>query len=492
MGVVIFNTCNLVVMLRKVKVLGVYPWLGKTRSALSTMRCFSSKTYFEIDYEREQVPVMDSEKSLDNYQKWERKSLVSSFTDLYISQSYRKLMKKEGIVTPTPIQIQALPLTTKYCGPHIIIESVTGSGKTLAYLLPAVIDTRPGLHTVVVVPSQELAIQVYHQACMYITGNPHGRKVGVVYKGVNEEERLKEFFKTRPNILIGTPAAVAELIRGEHSKMFSSAYRLVLDEADKLLLKTSSSKEKILKKKKSKKKSAPVHIRPAREITECLLSVSYQNRLQVICTSATISPRLIKELEDMGIRKDKTKVLSSSTHRTLPSTICHQFIRCRDKASKVDMMVNHFNNAGITSALVFAHRGKSIIDIVRRVEEGFDIKAVALYEQVKDLDTYTSFLSDFRKGIIQMVIASEETMRGLDFKFLTTLYILEVPQNPTEYLHLAGRVGRVGKVGAAIVMVDDEDFHGNTRIERIYRALDINGSEIQPLVDITKHLRSKK
>lgn len=459
------------------------------RSALSSLK-YCSNDPFSIDYKKDLVPVMDSQDNSLNYSEWETKSKVATFTDLFISSDYRRLMKREGIVTPTPIQIQALPLTTKYTSPHIVIESMTGSGKTLAYLLPAIIDTRQGLHTVIMVPSRELAIQVYHQALQLIPANPHDKKVSVLYKGENEEQRLKEFAQTLPNILVATPNSILGLIRGEHSKRLSTVFRLVLDEADKMLIKDVPASEAHRRKEK---KHVYEHVRPAREVTKWMLQSTkfHSTRLQVVCTSATVSDSLKKELEDVGLSKDRTEMLVSHAYRVLPPEIQHHYIRCGNESVQLDKMAQHFINSNTTAALVFVHRDDSVMQAADYIKNKYDINAVPLYKQVVDYETYTAFLKDFRKGVVQMAVASEESMRGLDFKFLTTMYMLVVPKNANEYLHLAGRVGRVGKRGAAIVMVGDDDYRNINRIQRIYKTLKLTGSEIEPLVDIAELVRNK-
>jgi len=55
----------------------------------------------------------------------------------------------------------------------------------------------------------------------------------------------------------------------------------------------------------------------------------------------------------------------------------------------------------------------------------------------------------FKKGDISVLLATPNSIRGLDFPALTHVYTLFLPANdPREYLHLAGRVGRIGQQGS--------------------------------------------
>jgi len=57
-------------------------------------------------------------------------------------------------------------------------------------------------------------------------------------------------------------------------------------------------------------------------------------------------------------------------------------------------------------------------------------------------------MQDFKEGKTSVMLATPNSVRGLDFPDLTHVYTLYIPPDPREYLHLAGRVGRIGQVGS--------------------------------------------
>mmetsp|Transcript_14963 Transcript_14963/g.31712 ORF Transcript_14963/g.31712 Transcript_14963/m.31712 type:complete len:771 (+) Transcript_14963:99-2411(+) len=60
-----------------------------------------------------------------------------------------------------------------------------------------------------------------------------------------------------------------------------------------------------------------------------------------------------------------------------------------------------------------------------------------------------TIMESFKKGDISVLLATPNSIRGLDFPALTHVYTLFLPSNdPREYLHLAGRVGRIGQQGS--------------------------------------------
>jgi superfamily II DNA/RNA helicase len=60
-----------------------------------------------------------------------------------------------------------------------------------------------------------------------------------------------------------------------------------------------------------------------------------------------------------------------------------------------------------------------------------------------------SIMEQFKKGDLTVLLATPNSIRGLDFPALTHVYTLFLPaDDPREYLHLAGRVGRIGQQGS--------------------------------------------
>jgi len=62
-----------------------------------------------------------------------------------------------------------------------------------------------------------------------------------------------------------------------------------------------------------------------------------------------------------------------------------------------------------------------------------------------------TIMDQFKKNQTSVMLATPNSVRGLDFPALTHVYTLYLPtDDPREYVHLAGRVGRVGQYGRAL------------------------------------------
>lgn len=127
-------------------------------------------------------------------------------------------------------------------------------------------------------------------------------------------------------------------------------------------------------------------------------------------------------------------------------------------------MFRIFTKSGQKSALVFIHRNQSVDDFVWELRY-LGLQAVALYKKIatQNPSNHETFLMDFKSGKFQLVVATEETVRGLDFQELQHVYLMEVAKNVEEYLHLAGRVGRQGRRGTVTTIVSGDKETGEER-----------------------------
>ena len=93
--------------------------------------------------------------------------LIESFQDMMIPEKIIKILNKNGIKKPTPIQMQGIP--NVLMGRDIIGISPSGMGKTLVFMLPALLISiqeeirmpiirNEGPFILILLPSHELAL----------------------------------------------------------------------------------------------------------------------------------------------------------------------------------------------------------------------------------------------------------------------------------------------------------------------------------------------
>ncbi len=143
----------------------------------------------------------------------------------------QKNWQEAGFQKPALIQSKVFTAITE--GKNLVGIAPTGSGKTLAYLLPLFNKLVPGnpSQLLVLTSSQELAMQVVEVARKWLAGS--GMKVQPLIGGANVK-RQQEALKKKPEVLIGTPGRVLELITAKKIKA-PTIKTIVFDEVDQLV-----------------------------------------------------------------------------------------------------------------------------------------------------------------------------------------------------------------------------------------------------------------
>ena len=121
-------------------------------------------------------------------------------------------------------------------GRDAYLRAETGTGKTLAYLLPLMARIDPaqaGTQIVIVAPTHELSIQIHRQSCE-LAQNAQRAIRSVLLIGGSPAARQIEKLKSKPQVVVGSPGRIIELI--ERGKLKTAHLRaIVVDEADRLL-----------------------------------------------------------------------------------------------------------------------------------------------------------------------------------------------------------------------------------------------------------------
>lgn len=153
------------------------------------------------------------------------------FTD-YINQALEKI----NFTTPTEVQQRLIPLIKD--GRSVVGQSQTGSGKTHTFLLPildALDSTIEEVQAVITTPSRELAYQIYEATKQIIAEYPEQKIYAANYVGGTDKQRqIEKLAHRQPQIVIGTPGRVLDLVKGGALDIHK-AHFLVVDEADMTL-----------------------------------------------------------------------------------------------------------------------------------------------------------------------------------------------------------------------------------------------------------------
>ncbi len=158
------------------------------------------------------------------------------FKDLQLSINLLKALEEKGYSSPTPIQMQSIPVILE--GHDLLAASQTGTGKTAGFTLPILENLLKNpkkkdksVRCLILTPTRELAMQVEESVQTY--SKYLNIKSTVVFGGVNINPQINRL-RAGVDILVATPGRLLDLI-SQKALHLSVVETLVLDEADRML-----------------------------------------------------------------------------------------------------------------------------------------------------------------------------------------------------------------------------------------------------------------
>jgi len=168
---------------------------------------------------------------------------------------------------------------------------------------------------------------------------------------------------------------------------------------------------------------------------------------QIMLFSATVTPEALEQAKKFMFEPEIVTV--EGTIGDMPD-ITHLYFLAeqRDKIEMLRKVVALINNERV---LIFINRNDEIENVTAKLEY-HGLKAASIHGSSFKGDRKKS-LEDFRKGKVQLLVASDVAARGLDITGVNYVFNLDVPEDPQVYLHRVGRTGRAGKSGIAMSII---------------------------------------
>ena len=350
--------------------------------------------------------------------------MEKSFENLKINEKIISGLNAMGIKEPTEIQEKIIPLALEKT--NLIGQSETGTGKTLAYLLPIIenIDiNKKEMQCIILAPTHELAIQINNTinelkkaSDLEITSTP--------LIGSANIKRQIDNLKAKPQILVGSAGRILELIKKKKVSAHTIK-NIVIDEVDKLLDKNNLPTVKDI-----------IKVTP--------------KYTQIMMFSATLNGKTLDIAKTLA---EDIKVVSVKGNK-VNENINHNYIKT-DSRKKVETLRKLLNALKSPKVLVFNNDSYTTNTAVEYLSFN-NVKVAAIGGNGKMEDRKRA-LENFRKGKINVLIASDIAARGLDIKGVTHVVNFDIPEDSKDYLHRAGRVGRAGETGEVFSLVDDKE-----------------------------------
>jgi ATP-dependent RNA helicase RhlE len=328
-----------------------------------------------------------------------------------------------GYVTPTPIQLQAIPPILQ--GQDIIGLAQTGTGKTAAFVLPILQRLMQGqrgcVRALIIAPTRELAEQI-HEATHGL-GKQTRLRSATVYGGVNMTPQIQKL-RGKTEIVVACPGRLLDHIR-QGTVNLSHIEVLVLDEADRMFdMGFLPDIRKILK-------YLPAH-------------------RQTLLFSATM-PDDIKKLAHDILRNPSTVQIN----HTIPLTTVSHALYPVEHHHKNTLLMKLLKHTDTESVLVFTRTKQRAMSVAQRLKKAGYI-ATSLQGNMSQNQRQAA-LDGFRKGSFKILVATDIAARGIDVSHISHVINFDMPDTVDAYTHRIGRTGRAAKTGDAFTLTTQND-----------------------------------
>lgn len=350
---------------------------------------------------------------------------MTTFADLGLSSPIVRVLERQGITEPFPIQEVAIPDALH--GRDVLGRGPTGSGKTLTFGLPMLERlngsgaSKPGSpRGLILSPTRELAAQI--KSRLDDPAASLGLRVLDVVGGVNINTQIRAL--ARPvDLLVATPGRAQDLINQKKLHL-SDVTVVALDEADQM---------------------ADMGFLPQ---VRKLLDLTPRDG-QRLLFSATLDGDVQKLV--------KHYMHDPVTHSTAPvqasvDTMTHYRLLVTDRKERGEVVEQIAAREGRT---IMFMRTKHGVDRQVKKLRRIGIHTEGLHGD-KSQGARTRAITGFSDGTLPVLVATDIAARGIDIHDVSLVVHIDPPAEHKAYLHRAGRTARAGTAGTVVTLVTDD------------------------------------
>lgn len=420
-----------------------------------------------------------------------------AWSELRLHPLLMKAIHKLGFKEPTPIQKACIPAAA-HQGKDVVGASETGSGKTLAFGLPILqrlleerekaakmVEQRGEepdkyaptglLRALIIAPTRELALQVTDHlkaVAKYINV-----RVTPIVGGILAEKQ-ERLLKTRPEIIVGTPGRLWELMSAgeKHLVELHSLSFFVLDEADRMI-QSGHFKElqSIIDMLPMSNTSGADDRQPAQN---CITISSYQRKKrQTLVFSATVALSAdfrkklkrastkqnqsvldgfnsIEALSERAGMRPNAAVIDLTNPSILAAKLEESFIECKEEDKDAYLYyILTVHGQGRTIVFCTSIAALRHISSLLRI---LDINAWTLHAQMQQRARLKA-IDRFREDENGILVATDVAARGLDIPGVRAVVHYQLPHSADVYVHRSGRTARASAEGCSIALISPKD-----------------------------------
>lgn len=351
--------------------------------------------------------------------------MSKQFSDLGLSAPLVKAITEMGIVKPTEIQSEIIPLVLQNTSDLVGIAK-TGTGKTAAFGLPLIdlIDTtNPSVQALILVPTRELGNQIFENLIAFAKYKT-SISIAVTCGGIPIKPQVERLSQPT-HIIIATPGRLIDLLERKAINLKETPF-LVLDEADEMVSILKDSLDSIVAELPKKHKT--------------------------FLFTATL-PGTIKQLIQNYLNKNVVQV-SASMEIMGNQGIDHHYIVV-DPIEKLDVLMHFLNTKEGERGIIFCKTKAAVNKLAKNLAiNKFSSGALhgSLSQGIRD-----RIMDQFRQGHINILIATDLASRGIDVAAVSYVVNYHLPDTYEAYVHRSGRTARAGAKGLSLTVLQAEE-----------------------------------
>jgi len=374
---------------------------------------------------------------------------MTKFSQYNFNDAINKSLEEIHFDEPTPVQEAVISLVNKK--KDIIVQSETGSGKTHAFLLPAMnaLTDKQEVQLLIATPSRELAYQIYQDTQAILKNYPEGYNAFIFVGGADRERQKRKLAAHQPQIAIGTPGRLWDLIR-ENDLHIENVQRYVVDEADMTLDMGFLNDVDSITNKLPEDREMMVFSATLPQKLEPFLKKYMHGPQRVEINSSTIIPKNVDNWLMFTHGRDKKEIIYQLMTIGEPYLV----LVFANTKKTVDEIYNYLRGKGLKVARI--HGGLSPRERKRTMK------------QVENME-------------YQFVVATDLAARGIDISGVSHVINAEIPTDLDFLIHRIGRTGRNKMAGTAITFYDPGEENKVADIEHMgikFEPKDIKNGEI--------------
>jgi superfamily II DNA/RNA helicase len=347
---------------------------------------------------------------------------MHAFTTLGLREEIASALASFGFEAPTPIQALAIPEVLS--NDDLYLSSATGTGKTFAYMAPifsSIDSSLDSVQAIILAPTHDLAAQLFREAERLCKAAGTGLRIAQALGSMPLVRQLDRL-ATKPHILVGSAGRIRDLIAKREVDQRSCRWA-VLDEGDRLF-----EKEVI-------------------DISTDFLGLLPDSCARIL-VSATIADKIVERSAPWF--RNARRVFLDSTE-ALRTSIEHWCFHAGSR-NKIEFLRRFEAAVHPERCLLFASSNASIFNIIHKLEHfGFP---VAVLKSDTDGNSRRSALESFSSGEARWLLTTDLGARGLDILGVSHVISFDLPEEPSIYVHRAGRTGRAGSKGVSVALAD--------------------------------------